>query len=235
MRKLTEGELKIYDREGFVVVSDLFDKDELRAMNEELNALEKVPEYRHEKIGDHEGFILELALLSEKTRRFAEDERILTVIEDIVKPGIAIYSSKLVAKLPESPVECHWHQDNAYYNQKSRSDTRMSVWIPLQDATEENGCLWVVPASHHTGTMPYADKGYGTCRLAIREEALDVSKATPLPVRAGSLVLFDANLYHSSKGNRTGTVRRAFIISYQEATVPKGNGRQHSIVRAANA
>jgi ectoine hydroxylase-related dioxygenase (phytanoyl-CoA dioxygenase family) len=52
-------------------------------------------------------------------------------------------------------------------------------------------------------------------------------------VKAGSAVLFSALLWHGSKGNRTEQVRRAFITSYQEATVPRGNGEQWKIVRAA--
>jgi ectoine hydroxylase-related dioxygenase (phytanoyl-CoA dioxygenase family) len=58
-------------------------------------------------------------------------------------------------------------------------------------------------------------------------------KSIPVPVKAGSAVLFSALLWHGSKGTDTDTVRRAFITSYQEATVPKGNGEQWRILRAA--
>ena len=62
------------------------------------------------------GWLLQLGLLSDKTAAFCEDSRILDLIEDIVKPGIAIYSAKLVSKEPYESTICHWHQDNTYYN-----------------------------------------------------------------------------------------------------------------------
>ena len=66
------------------------------------------------------------------------------LVEAIVTPGIAIYSVKLIAKPPFMDVPCHWHQDDAYYVKQSQSQTRMSVWVPLQDAHEQNGCLYAV-------------------------------------------------------------------------------------------
>jgi hypothetical protein len=57
---------------------------------------------------------MQLGLRSEKTRDFAEDERILSLIENLVKSGIAIYSAKLTSKMPHTDIVCHWHQDEAY-------------------------------------------------------------------------------------------------------------------------
>ncbi len=59
------------------------------------------------------------------TQRFVQDDCVLDLIQDIVKPGIAIYSTKLTAKLPQSTDICHWHQDyNAHAHAYALSDTR---------------------------------------------------------------------------------------------------------------
>ena len=58
--------------------------------------------------------------------------------------------------------------------------------------------------------------------------------AIPCPVKMGDMLLFSATMWHHSKGNGTDRVRRAFIVSYQEATVPRGNGKQWKILRPAN-
>jgi ectoine hydroxylase-related dioxygenase (phytanoyl-CoA dioxygenase family) len=55
----------------------------------------------------------------------------------------------------------------------------------------------------------------------------------PVPIGAGSVVLFSAWTWHHSKHNRTHRVRRALIVSYQEATLPKGAGEQWKILRPA--
>jgi phytanoyl-CoA hydroxylase len=105
----------------------------------------------------------------ELTRDACRDERILTLIEDIVKPRIAIYSAKLFEKNPYDEQICHWHQDDAYYNQNSLCDCHISAWIPLQDCDEPNGYVWVVPGSHKQGlrkaNMIGDDTGH--CELAF--------------------------------------------------------------------
>jgi phytanoyl-CoA hydroxylase len=243
-RTLTAAEREHYEREGYVIIPDVFPPDELQAIDAEIDQLlDKLLAERRERgkargNSHHEetGSILQLGLRSPVCQQVAEDARVLDLIEDIVTPGIAIYSVKLIAKPPFTDIPCHWHQDDAYYVKQSASRTRMSVWVPLQDAHEQNGCLWIVPRSHLWGLQQHANKDYGQCRLSMNDEEIEAilkEQAVPVPVRAGSAVLFSALLWHGSKGNQTATVRRAFITSYQEATVPRGNGEQWKILRAA--
>ena len=141
--------------------------------------------------------------------------------------------TKLTAKLPQSTDICHWHQDNAYYNAHAMSETRMSTWIPLIDADEENGCLWVVPRSHRDGVREHGKYG-GQCPTSMGPADMEAEGAIPCPMNAGSILLFSSNLRHHSKGNATDQVRRAFIVSYQEATVPRGNADQWKILRGGS-
>jgi ectoine hydroxylase-related dioxygenase (phytanoyl-CoA dioxygenase family) len=233
MRKLTQDEIRKYEEDGFVVLADFFPKAEMSEMLQEITELEQSGKLSTKKEADHQGYIFQLATLTEKTKSFASDDRILDVLEDIVYPGISIYSSKLVSKLPFNDTVCHWHQDDAYYHKVGESSVRMSIWVPLTEATLDNGCLWVVPGSHKLGLQPFQARKDGSCRLALIEEQVDLSKAIPLEVEAGSLVLFSALLWHGSKGNQTDSIRRAFIVSYQEATITQGNGKQWTILRPA--
>ena len=170
LRKLNADELEIYREQGYVIVPDIFPLEELAEIDREINRLQET----QKKTGRNKGWIMQLGLRSEVTRQFAQDERVLTLIEDIVKPGISIYSAKLTAKVPHSNDICHWHQDDAYYNTRVLSKTRMSTWIPLQDADETNGCLWVVPQSHKGGVVTHGTiwrtmpKVYGTSRSYVR-------------------------------------------------------------------
>jgi ectoine hydroxylase-related dioxygenase (phytanoyl-CoA dioxygenase family) len=252
-RRLSAEERRQYDELGYVIIPDVIPPHELEAIDKEIDRLLAKMEAERRARGEarearearaalpsghHEetGSILQLGLRSPVCQQVAEDGRVMTLIEDVVKPGIAIYSVKLIAKPPFSEIPCHWHQDDAYYVKQAQSETRMSVWVPLQDAHEQNGCLWIVPGSHAWGLQEHANKSYGQCRLSMDEaeiqEVLD-KQSVPVPVKAGSAVLFSALLWHGSKGNQTAAVRRAFITSYQEATVPRGNGDQWKIVRPA--
>jgi phytanoyl-CoA hydroxylase len=230
---LSVEQLVRYDEQGFVVLEDFYDALELKAMDDEFTRLLEERSAGRREFGQAgKGWILQLGLQSEATERLCADPRILNVVESIVKPGIAIYSAKLVPKEPFDPTECIWHQDDAYYSKVSGSKTRMSIWMGLHDSTIENGCLQVVPGSHKRGLQPFSPKDYGTCNLGMDIE-VNPDEVEYLPLKAGSLVLFSALLWHSSSGNTTADRRRAFIVSYQEATVPAGNGAQWKILKPA--
>ena len=237
LRRPTAEERRVYDEQGYVVIPGVFPADELEAIDQEIDRV--LAEPGNDAGGIHPTWVFQVARKSEMARQFAEDERLLALIEDIVQPGIAIHSTKLVPKPPHSDDVCHWHQDDAYYinpnDPNTFSKTRMSVWVPLQDAHERNGGLWVVPGSHTWGIDPYHMVDTGQCRKVIDREAYAEEHAIPLRVSAGSVVLFSAMLWHHSKNNQTDRVRRAFIVSYQEATVPKGAGEQWKILRPAHA
>ena len=233
-RHLTKEQLTTYHEQGYVVIPNVFPRTELAEINCELDRIRTEKLARRQEADHNEtlGWIMNLGLASPITRDLCADERILDLIQDIVKPGIAIYSAKMVAKEPHCDAICHWHQDDAYYSQKSQSKTRMSIWFAMQDTTVEQGCLQVIPGSHKRGLQPYSPKEGGTCNLGI-DTPIDLSERAYCPVKAGSMVLFNALLWHASEGNRTGEQRRAFIVSYQEATVQGGNGQQWKILRPA--
>lgn len=221
-RRLSAAELTTYDEQGFVTVPGVIDRAEVNRIDEEIDRL------LGGGAGDGApgGWIYALHQKeSELCSQMARDERVLALVEQVVKPGVSLHSSKLVAKLPESDTVCHWHQDEAYYFDGSepdmRSDVRMSIWIPLQDVTVANGCLWVVPGSHRSGIENYQDVGTGHCRRRMLRADYADEHAVPLPLSAGDMVLFSGFLWHHSKGNTTDRVRRAFIASYQEATLPR--------------
>ena len=236
-RRLTAQQLAEYDEQGFTLVPNVFSPAELAAVDREID---RVIEARLTRSGGEverhlaHGWVMSLGLASEITRNFCQDTRILDLVEAIVKPGIAIYSAKLVSKEPYDETPCLWHQDDAYYVKNSASKTRMSIWVPLYDVTVEQGCLQVIPGSHKRGLQPASTKSGGFCNLSMDVE-VDLRERIYLPVPAGSMLLFSALLWHASDGNQTDRRRRAFIVSYQEATATAGNGQQWKILRPAEA
>ncbi len=228
--KLSADQIAAYRRDGYILIDDVLPWREIDTINREI---ERLRTEKSDNDANQRDVILRLGLKSELTQQMCRDERILTLIEDLVKPGIAIYSAKLFEKRPQDATICHWHQDDAYYTQNSHCDCRMSVWIPLQDCDESNGCVWVVPGSHRHGLKPANMIGddTGHCELAFAHGTAEVEGAIPVPMKAGSVLLFHALLQHRSLGNHTDHPRRAFIVSYQDALTPRGNHDQHKILR----
>jgi phytanoyl-CoA hydroxylase len=110
-----------------------------------------------------------------------------------------------------------WHQDERYIPTRDRS--LVGAWIALDDATIENGCLWVIPGSHRHGYLhPTRDHGRPD-EFDPSDEAygFDDSAAVPVEVRAGDVVFFNGYLLHRSLRNRATTSRRALVNHYMNA------------------
>jgi phytanoyl-CoA hydroxylase len=240
-RLLTDDEVGKYNRDGYLVVEDFFPPAVLDDINGELNAYLVSPDYPRKSKSLNcyipsksksptTNWILSLAKSTDKIAAFCKQDAVLDLISPIVYPGIAIYSAKMVNKEPHDPTECLWHQDEAYYIQYSKSRSRMSIWIPLEDVDENNGCLRVIPGSHLEGLRPASRKAEGHCDLAV-DTPIDESRIRLVPMKGGSILLFDALLLHSSGGNQSDRPRRAFIVSYQEASCLAGNREQWELLR----
>ena len=122
----------------------------------------------------------------------------------------------LVTRIP-------WHQDNGVVLPEADEATILTVWLPLNDATVENGCLQVIPGSHRHGLQSHCptDKG-----AAIPERLVPAEQAIPLPMRPGSVLLMHQRTMHSSLDNVTANeVRMSFDLRYQP--VGQATGRPH--------
>ncbi len=110
-----------------------------------------------------------------------------------------------------------WHQDEQYIPTRDRS--LIGAWIALDDATIENGCLYVVPGSHRTG-MLWPQKGHENpdeFDFAPESYGFDESLEVPVEVKAGSLVFFNGYLLHRSRKNRSNVPRRVLVSHYCNA------------------
>jgi ectoine hydroxylase len=136
--------------------------------------------------------------------------------------GVSLFTDKLNFKRPGgSPFP--WHQDAPYWAFSCAHLERLtSVQLYLDDATEQNGCLWVVPESHRSGHLPAPRRPGVLTRLYTDLEQIP-GAAAPLPLDgpAGSAIFFDPYLVHGSRGNRSRDSRRALVLTYQPPDLPR--------------
>ncbi len=117
---------------------------------------------------------------------------------------------------PKMPGSIHtafpWHQDSQYYGKPSRHTHIITVWIPLVDVDEVNGCLYVIPDSNHWELYDSARDENSNMRSIEDIEA----RGTPIPVpmNTGDILLFSNMTFHSSKVNRSEAVRWSTDIRY---------------------
>ncbi|MCE9615827.1 MAG: phytanoyl-CoA dioxygenase family protein [Lentisphaerae bacterium] len=107
-----------------------------------------------------------------------------------------------------------WHQDEAYIPTRDRS--LIGAWIALDDATIENGCLWIVPASHRAGYL-YPQRPHDNpdeFDFAPESYGFDAAQEIPVEVKAGSVVFFNGYLLHRSRKNRSRDCYRRVLVNH---------------------
>jgi phytanoyl-CoA hydroxylase len=169
--------------------------------------------------------------ISPVTRRYAAHPKICGTLSQIVGAHLPFWDgsvkcmqSMLFVKGPGQPGQA-WHQDEIYIPTRDRS--LCGAWIALDDATVENGCLWVIPASHRSGYLypqrehsntdefDFAPESYGFGEK-VTVSGAGFSEAAEIPVEAptGAVVFFNGYLLHRSKKNRSRGYRRALVNHY---------------------
>lgn len=111
-----------------------------------------------------------------------------------------------------------WHQDEAYWETGYRY-TALGCWVPLDDATVDNGCLHFLPGSHRGRILPHRhihdDPSVHGLEIDPAGGPLDDREARAVEVGAGEATFHHCRTLHSSGPNRTDGVRRAYATEYQ--------------------
>ena len=136
-------------------------------------------------------------------RGLATEPVLLDMVANLIGPPAGIVFSQIFFKPPEGGGAKPAHQDNFYFGPDDR-DGLVTAWIALDDATRENGCLWVIPGSHVHGDLPTL-QGRGVLdRLYTDLEQLPgLGDPLPLEAPAGSVVWFDGAVVHGSQTNHS--------------------------------
>ena len=156
--------------------------------------------------------------LSPLVRDLARHPAVVDVLTAVIGPNVKMMQSMLFIKAPGKPGQA-WHQDESHIPTRDRSLT--ALWIALDDASVENGCLWVVPGSHRAGVLHpvrhQADPRFDGTPEAYGFEPAGEG-AVPVELPAGSAVVFDGHLLHRSFPNdHPFRLRRSLVYHYMSA------------------
>ena len=200
----------VFEDEGFVIVRGLLTGAECAAYKAEIQRLVAIN-------GDHAGVLVGLAANSAVFREAARHPKLINALTALIGPDIEFLSDKVVYKTKEQDFGSPWHQDWLYW----KGTHKISVWIALDAATPENGCLKILPGSHknvaaHEGD---ASDGHGFGHR-LREDAVDEAKTLSVPCEPGDAVIFHDLLLHASHPNVTGADRYSLISTYRNAAEP---------------
>lgn len=204
-----------FENSGYLLLHGLFSKEEMAEAKREIaRVLECEAQAAARETVTHGGVWVGLSARSGAVRALNRDARILDVLEEIYSPAIEFLSDKVALKSSDTTFPSPWHQDWPYW----LGSHKISVWLALDTATVENGCMRVLPGSHLSALAHDAEVAPGEAfGNRVRPESVDESLAVDAAMEAGGALFFHDLTLHSSHPNRTGQDRWAWIGTYRVA------------------
>lgn len=155
---------------------------------------------------------------NETLLEFIRHTDILDIVEQIIGPDIIMWGSQVFSKPAGDGMAIPWHQDGQYW--PMRPLETVTVWVAVDPATRENGCLRVIPGTHTAGLMPHTstdEKGLAL-NQGVVQGAFDEDEAVDIELEAGQISLHHAMLVHGSNANTSAKRRCGYAIRYMPAT-----------------
>ncbi|MDU0202437.1 MULTISPECIES: phytanoyl-CoA dioxygenase family protein [Paenibacillus] len=239
---LSKEQVDFYNTEGYLVIPNLLQEEDLaqaiEAMTTKVSAIaEELVQAGliHDKLEDRP-FKYRLAelfkdLTAEHFLKYGRSWRdripgyfhlmsnpkILDAVESLI--GGELFSNPVYNTRPKIPKVAAgavpWHQDKSYWPD-ANSNPVITVWIPLVDANEINGCLHIKPRTHRKRLLKWhREEDTGTGYTALHESQLGKTETVVLPVSAGSAILFNDRCLHMSTPNLSDEVRWSVDLRYQ--------------------
>ncbi len=223
-RTLTQEEVDRYNRDGYLVIENAVPQARLQEVIAETERMCDVaytitsgtamldvdPSHTPEKPRirrikshhEHSDFFAE----------FVAEPLIMDLLEPLMPSGIRVHNTKINMKSAEVGESVEWHQDWAFY--PHTNDDVLAIGIYLDDCTEENGPMFVVPGSHKGPTYDHHEQGYFCGAIDPDKIKDEIAKAVPLTGPAGTLTIHHARTLHGSAFNRSGRSRRFLLQAY---------------------
>ncbi len=241
---LSSSQMLFFDREGYLVVADLFSAADLQPVIDEVQeeidrrARELVRQGKLSRAYEEEDFLHRLTRITAEHDavfkgilagqlcgpaifNLIRNPRLLDVAEQMCGPELIASSVyRLRPKMPGhewGPVP--WHQDSGYFEPHCDRSLILTVWVPLVDATEERGCLWVIPRVHKDGVVRHVGDD-GKVYLRIPDSDLPKNEPVCVPVMKGGALFLTNRTPHASFNNDTDIIRWSMDLRYQSASAP---------------
>ena len=152
----------------------------------------------------------------ERLLEFCLSDEVLDLVEPIVGPNIVLWTSHFICKDPYTGRATPWHEDSSYWNGRfDRYDNIVTVWLAIDRATKENGCMKVIPGTHKNGGFSeYEEVDRKENTFATRIKNLDTSGAVYIELEPNQCSLHDSRLIHGADANRSPHRRCGYTMRY---------------------
>jgi len=231
---VTPEHLDFYEQEGYLAVEDAFtpeeiadakqgmldlimgSKPEFEGIQFESKAAARLGELTLEERQDAVRKLLYFVKYEARLEALSSHPKLAGVLARMLGAPPFLYADQAMIKPPHIGREKPWHQDMAFFDLPIATKI-VGVWIALDEATIENGCMHVRPQGHQQGPIVhFKRRDWQLC------DSECVGKpCVAVPLKPGGLLFFDGMLPHGTPSNHSGKRRKALQFHYHAAGVEK--------------
>lgn len=233
---LTQEQIDFYHREGYLAIESISTPDEIARLSAVYDRLFS------ERAGREEGNQFDLGGTDEEGKeavlpqilgpsRYAPEFKeglfrvnALAIAQQLLGPEVTAQGDHAIFKPARYGAETPWHQDEAYWNPMMEYNS-FSLWMPLQPATLENGCMQFIPGSHRWEVQPHHCINNDPRIHGLEIDEADTSKAVACPLPAGGCTVHHNRTLHYTGPNHSDIPRRAYIIGFGLHAKPRKEPR----------
>ncbi|WP_409344296.1 phytanoyl-CoA dioxygenase family protein [Paenibacillus sp. MBLB4367] len=236
MKEMGEDQVREYRRQGFLAADNVLGEAEItgavQALMDNLFAEKSAFKIQYTKPRETLSTnqekelavrkIYEFVEHSEALRAIAYHPDIVSLVERLMGEKPKLIQDMALLKPPFGGGEKPWHQDMAYGG-LTYGKPVVGVWIALDEAGVENGCMQVIPRSHMDGGIPhYAVRDWQICDANV-----PVERNVIVPLKPGGALFFHGQLVHGTAYNFSDKRRRALQFHYAPATAEKVSPQEY--------
>jgi hypothetical protein len=230
-RSSTDSPAQEFSRNGFLSLQSLTTADDIALIRSLLDPLfakfdslgdraVDIAGPRVEGVAPRSPEINEAVKIAPGLRNTLAYSRCREIAREVLGVPVGYMFDHAIYKPPHNNASTAWHQDEAY---SARAIPLRSVhfWIPLQEATVDNGCMWFIPGSNHGGVLPHhvavhrtAGPNQAPAGTTITTNEVDPTKAVACPLSIGSATMHHPLTLHYTGANQTDDYRRVWILHF---------------------
>ncbi|XP_071038338.1 phytanoyl-CoA dioxygenase domain-containing protein 1 [Parasteatoda tepidariorum] len=188
------------DKVAYFFENDAFDEDGNLTVKDKQKALNKIAYALH--------------WWNPNFKRISFNQKIKDLLRALEYKDPAICQSMLIFKHPEIGEIFRPHQDSTFLY--TEPESCIGIWLPMEDATLENGCLWYLPGSHKSGIHVRYVRKPGNDPFLVMEgkipDDLYNEGYVPIPAKKGDCVLIHGQVLHKSGRNKTDKPRVVYTF-----------------------
>lgn len=230
--RFSNDQIKQFYQNGFIGPLDAFSREEMADFRNEMLAMEQSVSQTYNFVTPRDRHFENPRLWNYMTHP-AITER----VAQLLGPDLLCWRSQMFFKPPHSPA-IQFHQastfmvedylDPAIFPPRLDEMFQLTVWVAVDDAVPENGCLQFVRGTHNRiHTIKFGgEEGFYNANFSLEFDR-DPKRVVTLPVKSGQFVIFTERCIHGSPPNTTDRHRLAFNIRVIPTHVPVYTGKKY--------